>query len=512
MPPPALPQQGSRIGLIIALIVFVILWGATTFFWFQERGLREKAERDAKEEPKKWEGVIDGTSPADDAKVQELKQIVASGKYPEAKSVVGVLDHEIELLITATGVNPKALSAAPTTNPAAPAATDVRPAERVAAYLKDGLLTYRGILQYGTEAEYDNARKGGPSTQPATAAVDDATLTKLLPHTEGDVIGPLKQIAAEYVALAKASKADKARADAEIAKLRADLTTESGKVAGLDSQVKAANEAVAKFTADRSVETLNTLVSDQRKVFDGAKGQQNRELEDAIKAKNDAESRIAALQGEVAKAQAKVAPLMEYLKQYRMNVEDNVIRRADGYIVSTNNDGTVIINLGSTHHVAVGMTFEVFDGKRGVPGLNADIQQFEDAVHMRGGGDKGAGAMAAADRGSATGVGLALSKSGAKADPSKFDTLPLGPKGSIEIISVGNGGNSLCRIFRTEPGQTIKQGDVIANLVYDPNIKFKFAVIGAFDIDYDGRSRSSDTQFIRRLIEQWGGIVQPAKT
>src|SRR4051812_9112249 len=45
MPPP-IPQQGSRAGLITAVIIFVVLWLLSTVFFFQERGKRQLAENE----------------------------------------------------------------------------------------------------------------------------------------------------------------------------------------------------------------------------------------------------------------------------------------------------------------------------------------------------------------------------------------------------------------------------------------------------------------------------------
>jgi hypothetical protein len=50
-------------------------------------------------------------------------------------------------------------------------------------------------------------------------------------------------------------------------------------------------------------------------------------------------------------------------------------------------------------------------------------------------------------------------------------------------------------------------GDLIANLVYEPNVKFRFKVFGDFDIDQDGKATPQEADVVKRLIAQWGGIV-----
>src|SRR5206468_11181637 len=80
---------------------------------------------------------------------------------------------------------------------------------------------------------------------------------------------------------------------------------------------------------------------------------------------------------------------------------------------------------------------------------------------------------------------------------------------SIEVISLERG-SALCRIIKADA--KIQQGDVIANLVYDPNIKFRFGVFGQFDLDYNGVATLTDTNTVKRLIEQWGGKVANVNT
>jgi hypothetical protein len=61
MPPPIPSQQGSRGGLITAVVVFVILWLVSTVFYFQERGLRQQAENNGTAIEARFAGI----APAD---------------------------------------------------------------------------------------------------------------------------------------------------------------------------------------------------------------------------------------------------------------------------------------------------------------------------------------------------------------------------------------------------------------------------------------------------------------
>jgi hypothetical protein len=52
---------------------------------------------------------------------------------------------------------------------------------------------------------------------------------------------------------------------------------------------------------------------------------------------------------------------------------------------------------------------------------------------------------------------------------------------------------------------TFSEGDLLVNLVYDKNTKYRFLVHGDFDVDHDNRFSSADAEVIKRLITQWGG-------
>ena len=95
----------------------------------------------------------------------------------------------------------------------------------------------------------------------------------------------------------------------------------------------------------------------------------------------------------------------------------------------------------------------------------------------------------------------------------RYDTqLPEGGKGSIEVFKVGPGHTSVCKIITPKDGRGLRVGDVVANLVYDRNVPFKFVVYGQFDLDYNNVPTLSDTATVRRLVTEWGGTVVPAAT
>lgn len=81
-------------------------------------------------------------------------------------------------------------------------------------------------------------------------------------------------------------------------------------------------------------------------------------------------------------------------------------------------------------------------------------------------------------------------------------------KGSIEVVNVSEN-TSECRITRMDPKVQLVEGDVLANAVYDPNMKFKFVVFGDFDIDDQGQSTSADKRRIEAMVVDFGGTLQP---
>ena len=77
-------------------------------------------------------------------------------------------------------------------------------------------------------------------------------------------------------------------------------------------------------------------------------------------------------------------------------------------------------------------------------------------------------------------------------------------KATIEVMSVGEN-SATCRIVRQERGRPILEGDLIANIVYDPNVTYRFFVFGDFDLNNTGQSTKTDKQVVERMITEWGG-------
>ena len=150
--------------------------------------------------------------------------------------------------------------------------------------------------------------------------------------------------------------------------------------------------------------------------------------------------------------------LTNRLKARRVNTVEAIVQQADGHIIRIPSTNTVFIDIGQQQSVTPGLTFEVYDKNKGVPALGNGTRDEE---------------------------------------------LPVG-KASIEVVHVLSG-TSECRVTRHSPGQQLTEGDLIVNLVFDPNAKYNFVIYGSFDLNGSGNSSTADTDVVKRLVTQWGG-------
>src|SRR5690606_4308122 len=68
------------------------------------------------------------------------------------------------------------------------------------------------------------------------------------------------------------------------------------------------------------------------------------------------------------------------------------------------------------------------------------------------------------------------------------------------------------RVIATTPGQVIREGDLIANLAYDPNVPIRFRIYGDFDLNNDGRIDERDRDRVESLVREFGGEIVPQVT
>ncbi len=262
--------------------------------------------------------------------------------------------------------------------------------------------------------------------------------------------------------------------------LAGEVTARIKKTDDLQAQLdKASKDNVAQaaqFEAQRQemAKTLDSVRAEQQKsISDATAYQQSKdqsvaqiaqgvagERKQSQDALNAANVQIAELTRQLGQAKTQVGTLQTRLGENRVNTRDPIVRHPDGHVIRIPQAGTVYIDLGASQSVTPGLTFEVYDRIDGIPPAG---------------------------------------------DPSNDDKLPKG-KASIEVVHVGPT-SSECRVIHTELGQQISEGDLIANLVFDPNVKYHFVVYGDFDLDQNGVATPQDADVIKRLVTQWGGSI-----
>jgi cell division protein FtsB len=193
-------------------------------------------------------------------------------------------------------------------------------------------------------------------------------------------------------------------------------------------------------------------------------GQLEKSLQEAIergrKTAEDLTTQLAGRQQDLDKLQKERTQLILLVTRYRpRDVGEVMIRRAAGHIRQVERNNVCYIDLGLGKQLSPGMTFEVYDKTDGMPRVST----------------------------------------------TQDDQLPVG-KASIEVVHVSTD-SSECHVIRVQPGQQLQEGDLIANLIYDPNVRRGFMVYGNFDIDQNGVATPQEADIVKRLIVQWGGGV-----
>lgn len=275
--------------------------------------------------------------------------------------------------------------------------------------------------------------------------------------TRGPVVDLIAFLAGKIVerdqALAKAAADLKAAGDA----LAAEKATHTQAVAEVQKAVAAAQAETAAKAAE--LDAYQKAQEERIKAMEARQTQQLDEVNNLLASqKKEAEGKDT----EIAKLLKDLRTARLALQRLRPSAEElakPILHRPDGRIIQVSRNNTVFIDLGQGQQIYPGMTFAVYDRIEGVP------------------------------------------KSGDAAE----DALPKG-KGSIEVITVSPG-SSECRVVHTEPGQQIGDGDLVANLAYDQNVKMRFHLYGEFDIDGNNQATVAERDNLRRQVQLFGGAV-----
>jgi hypothetical protein len=324
--------------------------------------------------------------------------------------------------------------------------TATTPLIQVAAQQREAMA--RMIAGSGNEA---NAQR--EATAALAAAASAAKAAGLVVPTQENLAGALRSVAQGLTAQLKLNQdlqTQLATAQKQNAAQSAQFDQQRGEMNKNLEQIRAEQQAavasVANYqgTKDASVAEIEKARETERKA--------------AADAQTAAQTQVAELNRQLTSANTKIETLNNKFSDKRVNTKDPVVRHADGKIIRIPGKDVVYINLGSAESITPGLTFEVYDKVDGIPPAG---------------------------------------------DPTNDDNLPKG-KASIEVVRVG-AGSSEARVVRQTPGTQVTEGDLIANLVYDPNVKYNFVVYGDFDMDRNGVATPQDADVVRRLITQWGG-------
>ncbi|HWE01799.1 MAG TPA: hypothetical protein VG326_05265 [Tepidisphaeraceae bacterium] len=292
-----------------------------------------------------------------------------------------------------------------------------------------------------------------------TRATVDAVKSQLaaakVPATVGEdnLLASLKTLATQIVTLNSAVAAEQAKVAAATADTAAAVKSREALLKEKDTAIAAAKQEAmdaGKGVSDREAANAAKIADIQKAADDAAKQQQQ--------ITTAAQNELTKVQAELKKALDSYSRLQRQLAQYRLDPTKGLLRPA-GEITRSPGNNTVFINLGQGQELSLGLTFEVYDRRTGIPQLTQ--------------GNSPVPELAAG-------------------------------KASIEVIRIMPG-TSECRIIRVATGMTIVEGDPIVNLVYNTHTKFNFCVYGEFDLANTGSPTAGDVDVIRRLVTQWGG-------
>ena len=317
---PPISPQGSRTGLVTALVIFVILFVTTTILWIYESAERRNRDERIAQYESRMRDVVDESTIAG-PEVAALSKAAQDNPAYSGKSAMAVaLAQRDDLSKKITG------------NAAAPAQA----------------------LQIANNAL---ARATRPDVAPANTGV---TANTTLADAVTRLSDRLATLLAERNTLAQerdnANKATQA-AIAERAKLLAEK----------DQQMA----AVTKRTEDQLAQ-LASLGTSTEQTVEQIRGSSNTTLTQAQQQNEQLTAQLNQATATIAERDKRIETLQRRLGDIRVNPNEATVQKPDGQIVRLPGNNLAVINLGLGDQVVQGMTFEVYDKHNGVPALGAD--------------------------------------------------------------------------------------------------------------------------------------------
>lgn len=411
MPPAANPVQGSRAGLVSALIVVLVVAVAMIVVAVYESQVASNWQRQYEQQLATDKPLLPDNA-GSDPRVQAL--LAARDQFPNAPDALSVSMAESDQLAK--------LSAGDM--PADKAADAIRTQLKAAVDQVNGLKGQQ-LVDF---------------TIPPNVTLASA-VTLLTDHV---------------ATLAHANKDKQDQLEAEQQKTQAAIKEREALGAQKDQAIAQANARAEAAEADAKRAHEEATAATQ-----GVQASANSNLKQEQQVVASLTGQLQSRDKQITDLGSQIRSIKQKLHLFRVNTNEPIVQHADGTIINITDQKTVYINIGSRQQVTKGLTFEVYDKNKGIPPL----------------GD----GMAEGD-------------------------MPIG-KASIEVYNVGPD-SSECRIVKLQPGEQLVVGDLLVNLVYDPNVHYNFVVFGDFDLSNTGAASPTDAEIIKRLITQWGGRIQ----
>jgi hypothetical protein len=321
---PPINPQGSRAGLVTALVVFVILFVTSTMFAIRFRSQWQASDATNSDLQKKYNEVV--SLDRDTGLLQELQNTRTDNA---AKFDITQSDLAINVAVRERDKLAKAITGRDGSNPV------------VAVDLADKTIK-------DAQSKLKNA-KIAVSLPAAGLGEAVATLSTKVVDQQNNIATLTKDLAGSR------------RTVGDDQKLLSDLNTAMNeKLTQVQTAADAQHASDTKTLADK----------------DAVVASLNQDKDALTKTHSDADAKaaadLAAVNAQLTKANSNLTAMESRLANRRADVINPIVRQADGKIIRVA-DGICYINLGYGDQVAPGLTFEVYDRAEGVPPIPENV-------------------------------------------------------------------------------------------------------------------------------------------
>jgi hypothetical protein len=307
---PAISPQGSRTGLVTALVIFVILFVTTTILYIYENAERRNLQdRAADLEKRQSELVSEATMGGAD-----VTQLLEAARTASSTAMDTVLAQRKQLAKTITGQE--------------------LPPDKVNTQ----------VVQVMTRATAPDVAPEIPKTASLSQVV--TALSNRLSQERQNAANLQKQL--------EAANAEKQQVIAAREAMRAEK----------DKQIADINAKVEQSL----VETASYRTSNQGRVA-AIEKTTSQALGQAQENNTQITAQLHQANATIAQLQRTLEELTRRLKGIRGNTNESTIQKPDATIARVPDNDTVVINRGLGDQIVQGMTFEVYDWQAGVPAL-----------------------------------------------------------------------------------------------------------------------------------------------